>query len=80
MTRGRKFSGKRKIRTGIEDDYLYINIVEDTNSAWFGRIFVPRMVTNLLNHSLELGMKELDIKILKNRFKVYLKINNVLYG
>lgn len=66
MMMGWQFSGKRKERTGVEDDYLGMPIVEEKNSAWFGRRAVPRMVTNQLNHKLELMMAELDSKILKD--------------
>jgi hypothetical protein len=41
---GCKFSGTRKERTGIEDDYLDMTRVEDRVSAWFGHVPVPRMV------------------------------------
>lgn len=66
MMIGWRFSGKRKSRTGIEDDYLGMAKVENRDSAWFGRIPVPRMVTNQLDHRLELRMAELDSKILKD--------------
>jgi hypothetical protein len=62
---GPQFSGTRKERTGIEDDYLDMTRVEDRNSAWFGRTPVPRIVINQLNHRLELRMAELDSKILE---------------
>jgi hypothetical protein len=41
-----QFSRIRKERTGVEDDYLDMTIVDDIKSAWFGRILVPRMVIN----------------------------------
>ncbi len=66
MMIGWQFSGKRKKRTGIEDDYLEMAKVDNRDSAWFDRIPVPRMVTNQLNHRLELRMAELDSKILQD--------------
>jgi hypothetical protein len=66
MMIGWQFSGKRKKRTGVEDDYLGMAKVENIDSAWFDRIPVPRMVTNQLNHRLELRMAELDSKILQD--------------
>jgi hypothetical protein len=35
---GCQFSGTRKERTGIEDDYLDMTLVDDIKSAWFGRV------------------------------------------
>ena len=68
---GCQFSGTRKERTGVEDDYLDMTLVEDTKSAWYGRTPVPRMVTNQLNHWLELRMAELDREILKELAKIF---------
>jgi len=65
MLKGCQFSGTRKERTGIEDDYLDMTRVEDRNSAWFGDIPVPRMVANQVNHRLELRMAELDSEIME---------------
>jgi hypothetical protein len=62
---GCQFSGTRKKRTGIEDDYLDMTLVDDIKSAWFGRTPVPRMVINQLNHRFELRMAELDREVLK---------------
>jgi hypothetical protein len=62
---GWQFSGTRKERTGIEDDYLDMTAVKDIKSAWFGRTPVPRMITNQLTHRLELRMAVLDCQILE---------------
>lgn len=62
---GCQFSGTRKERTGVEDDYLDMDVVEDVKSAWFRRRPVPRMITNQLTHRLELRIAELDRQILK---------------
>jgi hypothetical protein len=67
---GCQFSGTKKERTGVEDDYLDMTLVEDIKSAWFGRTPVPRMVTNQLNHRLELRMAELDREVLKELAKI----------
>jgi hypothetical protein len=66
MMKGCQFSGKRKKRTGLDDDYLGMAKIEDTDSAWFGCIPIPRMVANQVNHRLELRMKEIDSEILKD--------------
>jgi hypothetical protein len=66
MMKGCQFSGQRKKRTGLDDDYLGMARIEDIDSAWFGCIPIPRMVTNQVNHRLELRMKELDSEILKD--------------
>jgi hypothetical protein len=66
MMKGCQFSRKRKKRTGLDNDYLGMAKIEDTDSAWFGCIPIPRMVANQVNHRLELRMKELDSEILKH--------------
>ena len=66
MIIGCKLSEQRKKRTGIEDDYLDMTVVEETDSAWFGRRAVPCIVTNRLNHRLGLRMAELNSRVLKD--------------
>ena len=66
MMKGCHFSRRRKERTGIDDDYLGMSEVEDNFSAWFGCIPVPRMVTNQINHQLELRIQSLDSQIMKD--------------
>ena len=67
---GPQFSGTRKERTGVDDDYLDMTKVEDRDSAWFGCTPVPRMITNQINHRLELRIGELDSEILKEVAKL----------
>lgn len=66
MIIGCKFSEQRKKRTGIEDDYLDITIVKETDPVWFGRRAVPCIVTNQLNHRVELRIIELNSRVLKD--------------
>ena len=47
-------------------DTLGMSTIQDRTSAWYGLTPVPRMVTNQLNHLLELEMIRLDRKILKS--------------
>lgn len=47
------------------DKCLGIAAVKERESMFYGFKYVPRMVHNQLNHTLELKMMELDKKVLK---------------
>ncbi|OAA60577.1 hypothetical protein SPI_05701 [Niveomyces insectorum RCEF 264] len=72
LRKGWQFAGDETLGMGV-------GLVQDTQSAWFGRLTVPRMVQNQLGHALELHMAKLDRSILDAVHKLMEKRDRTMW-